>query len=116
FVSHTGWVGPLVVSTDGRWLASVSSDNRPPADNAIRLWDLTTYQEVRRLAPRKGMVFGLAFSADSRLLASAGGVWTREDNTGIVQVWDVATGRELRSFTGHTAAASGVAFSPDGRT
>jgi eukaryotic-like serine/threonine-protein kinase len=50
----------------------------------------------------------LTFSADNRLLASAGGTE--------VQVWDVATGKELAHFDGHADLYNGgLSFSPDGQ-
>src|SRR5205085_2823798 len=52
-------------------------------------------------------VNGVAFSPDSRRLASAG-----EDKA--VRVWDAATGQELLVLRGHTAGVASVAFSPSG--
>ena len=53
-------------------------------------------------------VFGLAFSPNGRLLASAG-----EDRT--VRLWDVASGKQRAIFTGHTDDVKDVAFSPNGQ-
>jgi WD40 repeat protein len=110
--SHTGGVIRLVVSPNGRWLASASS-SRP--DFAIRLWDLSSYQEVRRFTPRRGAAFGIAFSPDGRRLAAVGGEPGRLNDRGDVQLWDIDSGRDLRSFEGHTERVSCVEFSPDGR-
>jgi WD40 repeat protein len=54
-----------------------------------------------------GTVFGVAFSSDGRLLATAS-----TDNT--ARVWEVASSQE-RSRVTHTLTVRGVAFSPDGR-
>jgi tetratricopeptide (TPR) repeat protein len=53
----------------------------------------------------------VAFSPDSRRLASAGGQWNMP---GEVKVWDVASGEELLTLRGHTNEVMAVAFSADG--
>ena len=53
-------------------------------------------------------VFGVAFSPDGRLLATAS-----LDET--ARLWDPATGDCLRTLTGHMTEVNDVAFSPDGR-
>jgi WD40 repeat protein len=50
----------------------------------------------------------VAFSADGKLLASAG---ASKD----VQLWDFGSGKELKPFKGHTRWVRFCAFSPDGR-
>src|SRR4051812_24203266 len=50
----------------------------------------------------------LAFSPDSRLLASAG-------SDGNLYLWEAATGQEVLRLPGHEAEVSCLAFGPDGR-
>lgn len=53
-------------------------------------------------------VWSVAFSPDSKLLASAS-----YDST--VRIWSVINGKELKILTGHTGTVLTVAYSPDGK-
>jgi WD40 repeat protein len=92
----------LQISKDQRWLASGSYEK------GIRLRDLSTLQVRSTMYGHKETIYGIAFSHDSRLLASAS--WD-----GTVKIWHVLSGRELMTIPSPSPAFS-VAFAPDDRT
>jgi WD40 repeat protein/serine/threonine protein kinase len=100
---HSWHIRGLAYSPDGRQLASAG------LDGTVRLWDVTTGQEMDTSPLRHGgYVFGVAFRPDGRRLASASG-----DRT--VRIWDTATWKQLHVLRDATGGAWSVAYSPDGR-
>ena len=99
---HAGEVNSVAVSADGRLALSASYDR------TVKVWDLTSGQELRTLAGHAGGVNSVAVSADGRLALSASA-----DRT--VKVWDLTSGQELRTLAGHARAVNSVAVSADGR-
>jgi len=102
--------GIVAISPDGRYMANV------PGSFEIALRSLRDIEEQRTILHRSrwwkrgfGDVSAIAFSADSRRLATAGDPDTR--------VWSVADAAELlRIKTGPTEFHGlSIAFSPDGR-
>ncbi len=79
----------------------------------INLWDKTAGVVTQFLkGPEERYirrVLDLAFSPDSKLLASCG-----EDK--LVDLWDMETNKHLRTFIGHEDDVFSVGFSPDGKT
>jgi WD40 repeat protein len=92
-------------SASGRWLAVLSSPERPVQE--VHLLESATGQVVWRLRGRKDLTC-CAVSPDGRLLVSGG-----ED--GILRVWDPASGKEVRQLRGHQGSIVSVAFAPDGK-
>ncbi|HYT93533.1 MAG TPA: sigma-70 family RNA polymerase sigma factor [Gemmataceae bacterium] len=91
----------VAFSPDGKLLASGG------ADREVRLQDVASGNEVRRLVGHAGAVTSVAFSPDARRLATGSA-----DTT--VRIWDVATGKPVENLT-HSKPVAVVAFSPDGR-
>ena len=102
-VANRRGVYSVAFSPDGRILASGSRDK------TVRLWDMTTRQQLRTLAGHTSVVWSVAFSPDGRTLASGSA-----DKT--IRLWNAATGEQCAILTGHTAPVKSVAFSPDGIT
>jgi WD40 repeat protein/serine/threonine protein kinase len=100
-LGHTGEIGQLAFSPDGKTLVSASHDR------TARFWDLAagTSREVEGHA---GQVRDLRFSKDGRTVVSGG-------TDRALYVWD-ATGRQGRVLLGIEDMIYKVAVSPDGRT
>ena len=100
---HSGYVTSVAISPDGQTLVSGSNDK------TIKIWQLSTGQELRTLTGHSGWISSLAISPDGQTLVS--GSW---DKT--IKIWQLSTGQELRTLTGHSAHVGSVAISPDGQT
>jgi WD40 repeat protein len=88
-------------SRDGRFLAVASH-------NVIQVWDQAAAKMLFILRGHERWVWTLAFSPDSRTLASGS-----MDNT--IKLWDLTTGKARATLEGHTDKVWCVAFSPDGK-
>jgi WD40 repeat protein len=106
----------LAFSTDGKLLAAAGGDK------IVRIWDPQSGKLIRQFAGHKAELYAVAFSADDRRLASAGGYGgNSKDNE--IRLWDVATGEQLGIFTDDNQrlqelpdAIYSLAFSRDGKT
>lgn len=116
---ETGGATSVACAPDGKTVASAGYDA------VIHIRDLATGNQVRKIQVpedlypveypmgRKGYNWGgvlaLAYSRDSKLLASAG-------YDGTVRLWDTMTGHQAHIFRGHSREVMGVTFSPDSKT
>jgi WD40 repeat protein len=108
-------VAAVAYSPDGRYLASATTNLFNPQayvrePGEVKLWDADTGREIRTLGGHTAGVFDVAFSPDSRYLASA-----CADR--IVRIWDIIgpsrEARPLHGFKGHVRRV--VFLPPDGR-
>ena len=108
--AFTSSVATVAYSPDGRLLAAGPNMTTGPggvvSEEKIRLWDAASMDELVGLPGYFKAAWSLAFSPDSRLLASGS-----EDQR--IKIWDVANGQAVHEFA---AVGLGIrlAFSPDG--
>lgn len=73
----------------------------------VKLWNLSTGQEVVGLNEPGGNILCATFSPDGKLLATGG-------RDSLVKLWDTTSGQMIRALQGHASFVYSVAFSPDG--
>jgi WD40 repeat protein len=111
---HGPYVTDLAFSRDGKWLASTSYDNTLRLWNLgfnqrLFLWQLVSAQPTQIFKNiHNGWVCAVAFSPDSRLVATVG-----EDGT--VQIRRLPQGHLIKTLTGHERMTQAVAFSANGQ-
>lgn len=139
---HTAKINTIVLTPDGKTLASGSDDA------TIRIWDTSTGNQLFSLPSDKTRV--LAISADGKILASSNAenikLWdistgtqlkflkleddyvtklaispdssmlTSGNHDGKIRLWDIGTGNELTVFKGHFDKVDALSFSTDGKT
>jgi WD40 repeat protein len=103
--AHLAIVDSLAYSPNDQYLASGSFQE-------VILWDARTGALVKRLTGFADRVVALAFSPDSKWLATGGGAPTED---GEIKIFDVDSGKLVRDIkNGHSDTVYGVSFSPDG--
>ena len=100
--------GKLAYSAGGAVIRNGQLRDQEGTDFAIRIWDVKTGLELRRLDGHKGMVWSVAVSSDGYYVLSGG-------NDAAPILWDAKTGHEIHRFRGHTNKVECVAFLPNSR-
>lgn len=106
FVGHAGsdWyagITSVAFSPDGALLVAGTEQG------IIKIWELSTGNEIRTLTGLSDFVHSIAISPDGKLITSA--------SNDVIQLYELSTGQEVRTLSGHSAIIQGVAFSPDGQ-
>ncbi|MBM3241299.1 WD40 repeat domain-containing protein [Candidatus Poribacteria bacterium] len=93
----------IAFSPNGKLLASTCV-----FDQTVQLWDMVTKRQIGVLSEHQGRIWSLAFSSDSRTLASGSA-------DGTIRLWDVDARQQTGLLAGHMDEVYPVAFSPDAR-
>ena len=90
----------------GKTLVTAGAD-----DATLRLWDITTRRQIRRLGRTSNAFCSLAITPDGTRIA----VGITCKSNGVIRFYDPNTGYELASLAGHKDGVKDLAFIPDGR-
>ncbi len=109
---YRGAGGSVAFSPDAKFLVDGYS---------LRLWDISASLNASGMGGREVRAFdgagmhAVAFSPDGTLLATGGGLYTKDGRTkSLVKLWGVASGQEMMTLSGRGYWVSSVVFSPDG--
>ncbi|KAF5333909.1 hypothetical protein D9758_017931 [Tetrapyrgos nigripes] len=101
-IQAKGSIYCIALSADGQQVVSGSSDE------TIRIWNVETGEEEKKLEGHSHLVTSVAFSADGQRVVSGSSDLT-------IRIWNVETGEEEKKLEGHSHSVTSVAFSADGQ-
>lgn len=102
---HNESVSSVELSPDGRFLLSGSNGFSSLEDQAI-LWDSSTGERLATMGGHDNGIAGVAFSSDSRRMATA---------SGPMRIFDRATGNEIARLVYVGGSEDWIVVTPDGR-
>jgi WD40 repeat protein len=97
------WVSCLALSSDGKMAAGGASDGR------VYLWDVTSGQELGRIAAHDHKVGCVAFAPGRKVLASGG-------RDGTIRFWQTTNRREVVRIETRQGFILSLVFAPDGKS
>ena len=80
----------VAFSPDGRRLAAGSN-----GQEAVKLWDVETRQEVLTLSGEGSLFIGLSFSPDGRYLMAINEAGLAHNEAGLAHIWTAPTWEEI---------------------
>lgn len=107
-LAGNGWPRQMAFSQDSRLLAAGGGGTGPNEPGRVQIWDVAAGNQRSSFDGHKSYVYSVAFSADSRMLATGA-------TDGSLSLWELASGRKRHEFVGHENQIFSLAFSPDGR-
>lgn len=96
-----GKVNSLAISSNGQFLLSGSF-------GAIRVWDMSTGEQLNVIYAHNEAVNSLAISPNSRIVVSGSA-------DRLIRLWNLQNGTRRLTIAGHNSAVNTVAISPDGK-
>jgi WD40 repeat protein len=75
-------------------------------DGTVRIWRAVDGQRLRTLTGHEADIYGVSFSPDGELLATA--------SLDGIRVWDARSGAALRVIDGHVGAVYAIGFNAEG--
>jgi WD40 repeat protein len=113
--SRTEGITCLALVADGRSVLAGCGDL------SLRLWDVNTGAQLKRLEGHHGPPLAVAPSPDGRTALSCGGSVQQKDGKivpvdCVVRTWNLETGEERKPLAEYTVPVWSVAYAPDGRT
>ncbi len=100
---HTGWIGDVLATKDGRLISS-------SGDGTIKVWDLERGVCLHTLRgySSQNQPIELLLTPDGKLIASG-------ELRGTLKVWDLETGTELFTLEGHIDRVNQMSLACEGR-
>ena len=111
---HSAGINSVAFSPDGKKIVTAGSDGtadggpEPDGIGNIRIWDVETGKELRKLEGYRWTCYSATFSPDGKKVVAT-------DGSDKILIWDADTGEILQTLMGHTDRVHSAAFSRDGK-